>query len=468
MGLYFLKRLLLLLPTLWVISSIIFLLGKLLPGPAGSQLFFRENESSFGESNHTARLEAYRLYLHRTGQDMPLFYVSLSSVAEPDTLYRIFPERDQELVRRLLFQYGHWPTVSSFFRQYASFRSLAQTLPASPQKASLVQQIEETLVQIANQGRNHSPSWLHKQLIVKGASTRLITESERTAVEYYQMLINASPGLTFLPAVHWHGFKNQYHSWFSNIMGGNLGTSFRDGRPVWELLGEALGNTIWLMLGSFCVALILGVEVSLALNRPQISPCSKLVLGILYIIDSIPLFIIALVLLLLFSGTALFPSFPLWSPGLSGSGTPWFDTFTFRLYYLALPLLCLSLARLPYITGQAYRALQENLASAFVTTARAKGLPELKVLRRHALRNSLLPVITLISDFLPSLVAGALVVEVVFAIPGVGRLLTESVLARDYPVVMGIVLLVALVKMVAHILADIFYFLADPRMKKAV
>jgi peptide/nickel transport system permease protein len=466
MGLYFLKRLLLVLPTLWVISSIIFLLGRLLPGPAGSQMFFRDTEASYGETGNAARLEAYRSYLRRTGQDKPIFYFGLSSGAEPDTLHRIFPDRDQELVRRLLFRFGHWPSVSSFYRQYAVFRERVSGLPASPLKVFLLQKTDEALVEAAHPETYQFFDGQHEHLVTIIRSELLAAEANRTAVAYAAMVRNASPGLTLLPSLHWHGLENQYHAWFQNLLRGNLGTSFRDGQPVGELLREALGNTIWLMLGSFCVAMVLGMEVSLGLYRRQMRPWAKPILGILYVIDSIPLFIQALGLLLLFSGTVLFPTFPLYYPSLAGNGPSWIEGFSFRLYFLALPLICLSLARLPYIAGQAQRALQESLSAAYIITARAKGLPENRVLRQHALRNSLLPIITLISDFLPSLVAGALVIEVVFAIPGVGRLLTESVLARDYPVVMGIVLLVALVKMFALLLADLGYYLADPRLKK--
>jgi peptide/nickel transport system permease protein len=98
-------------------------------------------------------------------------------------------------------------------------------------------------------------------------------------------------------------------------------------------------------------------------------------------------------------------------------------------------------------------------------TARAKGLPARVVLRRHVLRNAVLPLITLFTGFLPSLISGAVVVEVIFALPGTGRLLADSVLARDYPVVLGLVLLLATLKAAAHVLADVLYFAADPRTR---
>lgn len=459
------KRLLLLLPTLWLISSVIFLLSKLLPGQAGTQQFDRDIESAYGEVGHAARLQAYRQYLHRTGQDLPLFYISLRSRSEPDTLHRIFPASDQYHLQQLTLRYGHWPSVAAFYRQAQDFQRQVYALPPAEGKLALAGEVELLLLYAEAGTAAARLASLRAQVETHYPAVGLTQKVESVIDAHRQMQQSAHGAAVQFPVIQWNGLQNQYHWWFSSLLQGSLGTSYRDERQVTELLGEALGNTFWLMLGSLVVAVGLAIEISVLLNRQKYRRWGKPVLGLLYILDSIPLFLIALALLLLFSGLGILPSFPLGGIGSYGQEVSGAGAFALRLYYLALPLLCFALARLPYVTGQTYRALEATMSAPFITTARAKGLPESGVLRRHALRNALLPVITLMADFLPSLVAGALVIEIVFAIPGVGRLLTDSVLARDYPVIMGIVLLMALVKILAYILTDIVYYLADPRIK---
>jgi peptide/nickel transport system permease protein len=136
-----------------------------------------------------------------------------------------------------------------------------------------------------------------------------------------------------------------------------------------------------------------------------------------------------------------------------------------NLYYLILPALCLSIANLPYVTVQLHQAMQETAATDFITTARAKGVMEWGIVARHMLRNALLPLITLFTGFVPALLGGALVVEVIFSVPGVGSLLIDSILARDFPLILGIVLVLAFVKVMSHIVADVLYYLADPRVR---
>jgi peptide/nickel transport system permease protein len=172
------------------------------------------------------------------------------------------------------------------------------------------------------------------------------------------------------------------------------------------------------------------------------------------------------VLLVLLASPAFLQLFPVYGMGYySPVSLTWFQAISQWLQFMALPMLCLVLANLPYLTNQFYHALAAVASQDYIRTARAKGLSEGAVIRKHMLRNALLPVITLLSDFLPALVAGAVIIETIFAIPGIGRLLIDSVLARDYPVIVGIVIIIAVFKLLAHLLSDMLYALADPRIR---
>jgi peptide/nickel transport system permease protein len=157
--------------------------------------------------------------------------------------------------------------------------------------------------------------------------------------------------------------------------------------------------------------------------------------------------------------------FPVYGLGNIPVNASWIEALYIHLYHLVLPIFCLTAASTPYVTAQLYQAMQEIQDSDFITTARAKGIREVRIVAKHILGNALLPLITLFSGFIPALVGGALVIEVIFTIPGIGSQLVNAVLSRNYTLLLGIVLVLAFVKIISHILADILYYLADPRIR---
>ncbi|EJF08824.1 ABC transporter permease [Pontibacter sp. BAB1700] len=250
------------------------------------------------------------------------------------------------------------------------------------------------------------------------------------------------------------------------MLKGSLGTSLRDGRPVTTVLGEAVGNTWWLLLASIVVAALLALEMAILMIRRSGRIWRSTLLPSLFLLDSVPLFVLAMLLLVLLASPAFLQLFPVYGMGYySVSDQNWLQQMGQWLQFMALPMLCLVLANLPYLTNQFYQAMAGVAGQDYIRTARAKGLSEHRVIRRHMLRNALLPVITLLSDYLPALVAGAVIVETIFAIPGVGRLLVETVLARDYPVIVGIVVIAAVFRLISHLMSDLLYALADPRIR---
>ena len=277
--------------------------------------------------------------------------------------------------------------------------------------------------------------------------------------------LQSHPKQALIPLLAWHGAQNQYHTWLRGLLQGDLGTSYRDRQPVLTILADAIGNTLLLLVCSLLLIFLISIELSLALIADSGRRWRRLVLSLLFTLDSIPLFILAILLLVFLSGTGYLKLFPLFGLGYTPAGATVWETLSNRFYHLMLPGSCLVLAGIPYVTTQLYRVMQGVAAADFIMTARAKGLSAKVVLRRHVLRNAVLPLITLFTGFLPSLISGAVVVEVIFAIPGTGRLLADSVLARDYPVVLGLVFFLAALKAASHLLADFLYFTADPRTR---
>ncbi|MCB2376039.1 ABC transporter permease [Hymenobacter sp. BT635] len=264
----------------------------------------------------------------------------------------------------------------------------------------------------------------------------------------------------------WQGFQNQYHRWLLGVLRGDLGYSFRDGRPVTTQLRLALGATLPLTAAAFLVTSVLARWLTLFLANHR--GLRTALLSALHVLHALPLFVIALLLLLLLANPDALSWFPAYGLADFGDNTSWSIQVLQYLHHLALPLFSLVLVSLPSLVVQLDYALARELQADYVVTARAKGLPQRLVVRHHALRNALLPAITYLTDLLPALVAGAVVVELIFALPGMGRLLAEAAAARDFPILLGAVLLIAGTRLGAQILADWLYYQADPRIRLEV
>ena len=263
----------------------------------------------------------------------------------------------------------------------------------------------------------------------------------------------------------WHGRANQYHQWLGRLLHGDLGHSLRTGQPVARQLGTALRFTLPLT----GTALVVAVGMALLLGQQLAGPrrwWHGPVRSGLLALQGIPLFVVALSLLLLLAN----PQAVAWFPGyglVPESGRAGWTGLVQVVPYLVLPVASLVLTALPELTLQLEAALCHELRADYATTARAKGLGEGRVVRYHALPNALLPTLTQVAGLVPALLAGALVVEVVFALPGMGRLLASAAALRDYPVVVGGVLLTGAARLGALLLTDVVYGWVDPRIRWA-
>jgi peptide/nickel transport system permease protein len=255
----------------------------------------------------------------------------------------------------------------------------------------------------------------------------------------------------------------QYLSWLREVLGGNLGFSSRTGAPVAELIGARIGPTLTLMGTAFLITLALALWLgTLTAARPY-SLLDYGVTGLAFAGISVPSFFSAMALIYVFSlQLGWLPTSGLESYAAEYQG---WRRLLDRAEHLILPVAVLVLTGTAELVRHVRGAVVETLQEDYVRTARGKGVPDGRVLRRHALRNGLLPVITLIGVALPRLLAGSVVIEVVFAWPGMGRLLVESVFARDVPVAMAINLIAATLVLMGSLLADMAYAAVDPRVR---
>lgn len=249
----------------------------------------------------------------------------------------------------------------------------------------------------------------------------------------------------------------QLVAWLSNVMRGNLGESIFLHRSVLQAVLERAEPTLMLTVLSLFVAVLIGIPTGIVSAVRRNTLIDHLFLGVAMFGASVPSFWLGLSLILLFAVSLG------WLP--PGGFQPLSLNLWASVRYLILPAVALGFPNSALITRIARSSMLEVLDQDYVKVARAKGLSSLVVIGRHALRNAFIPILTVIGLTFALLIGGAVVTETVFNIPGVGRLVVQSVLRRDYPVIQGTVLVIASLYVLLNLLVDLIYVLVDPRIK---
>ena len=251
----------------------------------------------------------------------------------------------------------------------------------------------------------------------------------------------------------------QFFHWISNLVHGNLGFSFSTYEPVTKIILERIGPTFELMVLALIVGLIIALPIGIFSAVKQYSKLDYFATGTSFLGISIPHFFLGLGLIYIFAvKLQLLPA-----GGMSTLGSE--DSIVDKVKHLILPVMVLAVG----ISGQYVRyiraSLLEVLGHDYLRTARAKGLKEFVVTNKHALKNALIPIITIIGLEIPFLLGGAVITEQVFQWPGMGQLTIQSIMSRDYPILMALNLLTAIMVLVSNLFTDILYSFVDPRIK---
>src|SRR5881296_2677855 len=259
----------------------------------------------------------------------------------------------------------------------------------------------------------------------------------------------------------------QYWSWLTRLVRLDFGRSFSpDARPVLQKIGERLPVTLLLNIVELMIIVVLAIPIGVLSATRQYSTFDKITTIFVFVGFATPDFWLALMLMILF-GVQLG-----WLP-ISGLRSPTWEYLAFWAQqwdfpaHLALPILVATFGGLAGFSRYMRQAMLEVVRQDYIQSARAKGLPEPVVIGKHALRNALLPVVTILGLSLPGLIGGSVIIESIFAIPGMGQLMVQSVFSRDYPVIMGNLVIVATLTLLANLFADLAYGMVDPRIRFA-
>lgn len=256
----------------------------------------------------------------------------------------------------------------------------------------------------------------------------------------------------------------QYTNWLFRLVRLDFGKSFKDDRPVIKKISERLPATLLLNISSLLLIFSFALPIGIYSAVKQNSLFDKGMTVFVFLGFSVPTFWLALVLMIFF-GIKLG-----WLPISGLRSLNWEEFSAFGkigdiVKHLILPVFISAFTGLAGLSRYSRASMLEVIHQDYIRTARAKGLPEKEVIFKHALRNALIPVVTILGLSLPDLIGGSFIFETIFAYPGMGRLGYEAIMARDYPVVMGVGTIAALLTLVGNFLADILYAYVDPRIR---
>lgn len=478
---YILKRLLWFIPTLLLVTLLGFLLLVSAPGDPLDQLVPALS------SKNPEEYRAQRAYWSKQlGLDLPVFYVSVKQWSEPDNLYKIKDPERLKVYKHLLSQTGNQVSVKTFLNRldYTAtlFEKESKNLKTDSSYSydSAFREKENRMLsslRILHYATTEELITQHISSITSdtaGFSTEFASAVSSLKGAYSTLLHTKTRYKNFIPKIVWYGSHNRYHLWLfgdgnnKGVICGDFGISYRHKQPVLAVISDKVIWSLFFSLLSIILAYLVSIPIGIRLAQKPHTPANRLIQTGLFLLYSTPVFFGGVLLLMLFANPDILSIFP--PSGIKPIGgyaddAGLFEKLSDSLPYIVLPLICYIYSSLAYISRLTQTSLMEQLPLDYIKTARAKGLSDHAVIRKHALKNSLLPLITVFSAVFPSIIGGSVIIESIFTIPGMGLETVKAIISKDYPVVIAIITLSCLLTMLSYLIADILYAWADPRIR---
>jgi len=481
LGTYVLKRLLLMIPTFAAISLLVFVVLNFAPGTPGAQMQTGENTGSQDAASKGDQQESYRLFKEQFNLDKPVILNTRYTLdrADIETVLSDVLNLSGEVGqgRRIEAQdeienWGRY-AVPGLIAIVEDPEAPAAMRSFASQRLTFNAQIQNKLIYkrgLSTEERAEVKRITTENDTIKAwsfgakAPEEEVTEVTSQWTQWYQdhaedwdYDLQDKAGILVL--------DTRFAKYWANLAKLDFGVSHVDKRPVLGTVFSKLKYSVTLSLAT--LLLIYGISVPLGIwsSVRQNSMADRIVTTILFMLYSLPSFFTAVFLLnLLTRGTpvAWFPTSGFES--LDTSQMTALEYIADVAWHCVLPVLCMSYAALAALSRYARTGLLDVIRSDYVRTARAKGLPESIVILKHAARNGMIPILTLLASLLPRLIGGSVVIEVVFGIPGMGSYLFESITVRDYNAVMAVLLISAALTLVGMLLSDLSYAVVDPRI----
>lgn len=287
-----------------------------------------------------------------------------------------------------------------------------------------------------------------------GAAGMMADKSATTIVEETRRLYGLDKPL-----------HQQFLLWFKRVATLDFGNSYKDQRPVLTKIAETLPITLTLNILTILIIYLVSIPWGIASAVKPVGWFDRFSALVLFVLYSLPTFWVAMILIVFVAGGDYLNGFPV--AGFISDGAellPWYSKAANIAWHLVLPVVCLTYGSFSFLARFSRATMLEVIHQDYIRTARAKGLSEWTVIMKHGFRNALIPQLTLMSTLLPALLGGSVIIEQIFAIPGMGRLSFEAVLSRDYPVIMAVAVIDAFLTLISLLISDLLYVAVDPRI----
>lgn len=478
---YIVKRIFIFIPTLILISLLGFVISVYAPGDPVERLVNSAQTSGAigGEGQSTEELKVKvrkRLNLH-----LPIFYFNMVTMADTDTLYRVPDKNQRAMLAEMTQKNGNWDRVANYYQTLRKTLKKQENLDLDKEEIDkysgnrvndALNQSRFTLLKLLEQTDdqriNKHFDKLERLYARFGFFGPMRKSLKQVQQSYIKLISNPENWKTYVPALNWYGFNNQYHQWISGILLDlDFGRSYRDQQPVMDRIGDRFIWSFALALVSIFFAYLISIPVGIYAAYRRNSFFDRASGATLFALISLPNFFVGTLLLFLFANPDMMVFFP--EAGVQSATTfkeswPLWKKINHHLPYLVLPLITYTYSSFAFLSRQMRVGMLDVINQDFIRTARAKGLKEWNVIMKHALRNGLLPIITLFSNIFPMALGGSVIVEKIFSIPGMGLEIYQAILSADYPMIVAIFTLVGFLTIIGYLVADILYALVDPRI----
>ena len=470
------------------ISLLSFIISINAPGDPIDRLA-KSSESEGAAQQQSGASKKIRQELRKKlGLDLPIFYFSISDIASSDTLYRIADRAHKSNLEALTHQSGNWKAVSKYYLNLLNLQKAHEKINTKEiiSRNSLdINRINEvinkfgfeinSLLETSDQHLIEAKFDTMKSLIYQN---KFLDHLEKTLIDAKSsrsnLFANSTKWKTYIPSINWYGTKNQYHLWLlgdndqrRGLLRGDFGISYIDNQPIQDKIWQKIGISFALSLISIFLAYIISIPIGIYSAYKKDSFADKGTSLILFILYSMPSFFIATLLLLQFANPdnlAWFPVSGIQDPTVFDPEWNFWTKIKHRMPYLILPIITYTYGSFAFLSRIMRVGMIDIVSQDYIRTARAKGLGEDKVILKHALRNSLLPVITVFAAIFPAAIGGSIIIEVIFSIPGMGVEIYNSILNYDYPMIITVFTLSGFLTMIGYLVSDILYAIVDPRI----
>ena len=486
---YALKRILTFIPMLIAISLIAFIISINAPGDPVERLSKAAGNEGSAEQQSGASKKIKQELRKKLGLDLPIFYLSITDLASSDTLYKVQDRYHKANLSELTHQSGNWGAVSEYYTSLLVLQKAHQIIDAKEivsndsslslntvnevtnqfgfEIGSLLETSDKTIVPLKFEKMN---GLLENHVFLSDLKDPLFNVEQSRE----NLFTNATRWKTYVPAISWYGGKNQYHLWLlgngkdrKGLLRGDFGISYIDSQPIQSKIWQKVGISFSLSLISIFLAYLISIPIGIYSAYKKDSAADKGMSLVLFVLYSMPSFFVATLLLLQFANPdnlSWFPVSGIQDPTIFDPNWSLWMKLKHRMPFLILPIITYTYGSFAFLSRIMRVGMIDVVSQDYIRTARAKGLGEGKVILKHALRNSLLPVITVFAAIFPMAIGGSIIIEVIFSIPGMGVEVFNSILNYDYPMIITVFTLSGFLTMVGYLVADLLYAVVDPRI----